>query len=248
MSLKLQDGAILIADSHYSHSKTELLDFFRDIRSKNIKTTQIILLGDIFDALFGGVDRTYQNNKVLIELIQEVSKDIEIIYIEGNHDFNLKDIFLDIKVFPIHKQPVLFKYHKKSVLFAHGDILSNTTYKIYTVIIRNKVTLFVLNLLNNLLNNKILNKLDLYLNKKNDCTEFTGFYSYILNRLDGSFKCDYFIEGHFHQNKNIKLDDFIYINLPSFACNQRYFTVKSSEELELIEEIYLKGDVNGTSS
>ena len=59
---------------------------------------------------------------------------------------------------------------------------------------------------------------------------------FMQKRLGAKYSCDYFVEGHFHQNKTIEIDDFIYINLGAFACNQRYFVVKSSQNRELFEE------------
>ena len=62
------------------------------------------------------------------------------------------------------------------------------------------------------------------------------------NRLANRVTCDYFIEGHYHQNKSIKFENFRYINLGAFACNQRYFIVESLEDKELLEEkIFSRG-------
>jgi len=247
MSLSIKSGAFLIGDAHYSDFRLELFDFLQDIKSKKLNPTQLILFGDIFDALFGGVDSTQDTNKDMVDLLNDISNDIDIIYLEGNHDFNLTNIFPKIKIISISKQPLECNYNSKKVFIAHGDIHSSFSYKLYTAIIRDKTVLYCLNIINNLLDNKIIKELNIYLNKKDDCFKFSGFKEHISKRIVGRYRCDYFIEGHFHQNKNIKFDEFLYINLPSFACNQRYFSVKSSEDLELMEEIYLKGDVNGTS-
>ncbi|MBU1927948.1 UDP-2,3-diacylglucosamine hydrolase, partial [bacterium] len=91
-------------------------------------------------------------------------------------------------------------------------------------------------------NHSILKKLDAYLGKKDDCKEFTGFQAFIERRLLDKFMCDYFIEGHFHQNKSLELKGFTYINLGAFACNQRYFVVESLQNKALLEEnIFSKG-------
>ena len=246
MSLSIKEGAFLLGDAHYSHLRPQLEGFLQDIKSCKLKPTQLILLGDIFDALFGGVPITKEVNKNIINLINDISTKIEVIYLEGKHDFNLKNIFPNVKIFTISKQPVECNYKNKKVFIAHGDIESPVMYKVYTAIVRDKFVLFLLNILNNLSGNKIIMRLNDYLSKKEDCNKFTNFNEFIIRRLSGNYKCDYFIEGHFHQNKSVKFDDFIYTNLASFACNQRYFTVKSSQELELLEEIYLKGDVYGT--
>ena len=235
-NLQLQEGAFILGDAHYSHKRPELLDFIRAIHTKKLKATQIIFMGDIFDALFGSISNTIKENKEVVKLIEEISQDIEIVYLEGNHDFNLKKIFTNIKIFTIYNQPVECIYNDKKVLLAHGDFESNFGYRAYTWFIRNPFILPILNVLNNTFNNFVLKNLDKYLGIKDDCKEFTGFREYISKRLVDKFDCDYFIEGHFHQNKTICYDEFIYINLSAFACNQSYFVVNSSKDKELLQE------------
>ncbi|MCD6173341.1 MAG: UDP-2,3-diacylglucosamine hydrolase, partial [Sulfurimonas sp.] len=75
-----------------------------------------------------------------------------------------------------------------------------------------------------------------YLDKKDDCKDLKYFEQLIKKRITENYDCDYFIEGHFHQNKIIKLDKLEYINLGAFACNQRYFIVKSIKYKEFLEE------------
>jgi len=240
--LEILEGAFVVADAHYSHKRPLFLDFLKDIRLHVLSPTQLILMGDIFDALFGEIPYTCKANQEAIEVINNISKEIEVIYLEGNHDFNLSKIFPNIKIFPISSQPITCNYQDKKILLCHGDIESATGYKIYTKTVRNHYVLLILRTLDTLLNNGILKRLDLYLSQKNDCKEFLGLESFISRRLANKYKCDYFIEGHFHQNKMIKMRDYIYINLGAFACNQRYFIVKSTQHIELLEEkIFSKG-------
>jgi len=234
--IEIQEGAFIIADAHYSQLRPELLDFIQDIVSKKLCPTQLILMGDIFDALFGNIDYTLQKNAQILKLLNQVSQDIEIIYLEGNHDFNLKDVFPKAKVFPMKMQPVICQYEDKIVCLAHGDFNGTFFYKLYTQIIRTPSVLFVLKQIDKLLNNYIIKKIDQYLTKKEDCREFVGFREFIKKRLGERVSCEYFIEGHFHQNVTINFDTFKYINLAAFACHQRYFIVKSLQDRELLEE------------
>lgn len=239
--IEIRDGAFIISDAHYSHARPELFSLIESIYLKKLSPPQLFLFGDIFDALFGSISKTFENNKVMIEMIQSISQNMEVVYLEGNHDFNLQKVFPDAKVFPIKAQPIACSFKEKKVLIAHGDFGEDLGYKIYTSIIRNRYLLPVFNLINTLCSNYILNKLDAYLGKKEDCNEFTGFRKYIAKRLEGRFDCKYFIEGHFHQNKSINFDDFIYINLAAFACNQRYFIVElNKDKLILKESIFHK--------
>ena len=240
--IEIKEGAFLIADAHYSHQRPELFSLIKDIHAKKLQATQLILMGDVFDALFGDVEYTLEINAQMIELINEISEFIEVIYLEGNHDFNLQNVFPKAKVFSIQNQPVICSYEDKAVCLAHGDFDGEFIYKVYTYLIRSSITLFILKSLDNLFNHHILKKLDTYLSKKDDCKEFVSFREFIEKRLINRVSCEYFIEGHFHQNRSIDFENFRYINLGAFACNQRYFIVKSLQDKELLEEnIFSKG-------
>jgi len=241
-NINILEGAFIISDAHFSEKRPEFFSFIEAIYNKQLEPSQIILMGDIFDALFGAIEYTYKKNKKLIDMINSISHRVNILYLEGNHDFNLQNYFPNIIVIPISQQPVNARYKDKIVYLAHGDFDGNFGYKLYTSLVRNVLVLNVLKIVDNLSGHAILNYIDNYLNKKNDCNEFNGFSNFIKNRLLGKYKFDYFIEGHFHQNKIIKLNNSIYINLAAFACNQRYFIVNSLEDKELLEEnIFSKG-------
>ncbi|WP_457745977.1 UDP-2,3-diacylglucosamine diphosphatase [Sulfurimonas sp.] len=235
-SFTIQEGAFFISDAHYSHLRPQLLSFMREIYVGGLAPTQLIFMGDVFDALFGAIPYTYSENKEVIELINDISKTIEIIYLEGNHDFNLKRIFPHVKVYSIKQQPIKAKFANKKVLLAHGDFDGGFGYKLYTTLIRSKVILHFLRFIDSVTKHFILKKIDAYLGKKDDCKKFSGFKEFIINRLSQKYRCSYFIEGHFHQNTSFEVDKFEYINLGAFACNQRYFIVKSSQDKELLQE------------
>jgi UDP-2,3-diacylglucosamine hydrolase len=241
--IEIQEGAFVVSDAHYSHLRPELLDFIKDIHSKKLKPTQLIFMGDIFDTLFGGIPYSVKINSQAVKLLNEISQEIELIYLEGNHDFNLKNIFPHAKVFSISEQPLACGNSGKKILLAHGDFESDLGYRVYTAVIRNPLTLAFLRVVNFCSLNTIIKKLDEYLSKKEDCKEFYGFKEFIAKRLEKKYECDYFIEGHFHQNKSLDFDKFRYINLGAFACNQRYFIVKSSKDVELLEEKMFSKDI-----
>ncbi len=235
-NIELKEGAFLLGDAHYSHKRLELLDFLEAIYSKKLLPTQLIFMGDIFDTLFGKVAVTIEDNKEAIKLINKIAQDIEVVYLEGNHDFNLKDIFTNAKVVGLLEQPFKCTYNDKTIYLAHGDFNIGFWYKLYSLFIRNSFIVYMLNMINNLFSNIIINKLDNYLAKKDDCNDFKEFEQYIGKRLDGRYRCDYFVEGHYHQNKIIEFKNFKYINLAAFACNQRYFIVNSCKDIKLLEE------------
>ena len=234
--IEIRDGAFIVSDAHYSPNRPQFLSFLKKILGEELKTTQLILAGDMFDALFGGVSYTYELNKEAVDVLNKISLNIEVIYLEGNHDFNLKNIFPNIKIFPISVQPVKCKIKDKSILLAHGDIKSTLKYRLYTAVIRNPFVLYILKTIDIISGHYILKKVDDHLSKKDDCKEISGFEDFINNRLSDMYKSDYFIEGHFHQDKTFTMKDSIYINLGAFACNQRYFIVELSNGIKFLQE------------
>lgn len=241
--LQIKEGAYIVSDAHYSHLRPELLTLIRQIHTKQLRPTQLIFMGDIFDALFGSINFTCQQNSEMIKLVNEIAQEIEVIYLEGNHDFKLQGIFSNVRVHSIKEQPVEAYYQGKKIYLAHGDFDGDLLYRLYTSFIRNSVVLFILKYIDIVSNHAILKNLDRYLSKKNDCKAFDGFEEFITERLANKYVCDYFIEGHFHQNRAFKIADIHYINLAAFACNQRYFIVKFSKDKELLEEKTLQGDI-----
>ena len=235
-TLELKEGAFLVSDAHYSHRREELLDFIKAIHSKILVPTQLILMGDIFDALFGGINYTYKDNWEMLGLLKDISQEIEVIYLEGNHDFNLTKLLPNAVVFPIQAQPVKAKLKDKTLYLAHGDFDGDGFYKAYTAFIRNPFILFILKYIDIVSNHAILKTVESHLGKKDDCNTFKGFREFITKRLSGRFACDYFVEGHFHQNTTFKIDNCNYINLAAFACNQRYFIIKYSNSNTVLEE------------
>ena len=236
MSHNIKEGAIIISDAHFSQERPQLLPFIEDIASGVIKTPQLILMGDIFDALFGIIEHTYIENKRIMELLKQIANTIEVIYLEGNHDFNLQTVFENITIYPIQKQPVACSFQGKKVMLAHGDFDAPFGYQIYTAFIRNPIVLHMLRPLDALFNHFILRFVDKHLKKKDDCKELEWFEDFIMKRFADGMECDYFIEGHFHQNRSFQIGKTYYTNLGAFACNQRYFIVKSMQDNVILEE------------
>ena len=243
-TFELREGAVVIGDAHYSSLRPYLLDFLRAIDEGTIPTPQIIFMGDVFDLLLGDVPLTLKRNEEAVELINRLSLTKEVVYLEGNHDFRLAAVFPKARVFPLGDQPVACRYGGKKVLLAHGDFGLDAGYRIYTWMIRSRAVLRTLRWIDTFTGNRIIKWLDGYLEKKEDCNRFEGFESYVGTRLEplDLSGVDYFVEGHFHQNVNLKVKGCRYTNLAAFACNQRYFIVQSIAQQELLEEvIFLKG-------
>jgi len=225
----LKDGAWLITDAHYAHYNTALYDFLVLLKDSKLPP-QLILMGDIFDLLFGYAPNSIKSNLKMVDLLKCIAKRSEVIYLEGNHDFSLKPIFGDyIDVVPRTKQPLIMSANSKLIALHHGDIMQGIGYEIYTALIRNRWIDLTLNSIDSFRKGSIIGWLESYNCQKKLCLPIENFEKKVKERLDvlrQKFKFDYWIEGHFHQNVRYTFDEKKYYNIPAFACSQSYIVVK----------------------
>ena len=225
--LKLLEGAIFLSDAHYSFKHKELMEVLKALRSQNIQAPQLILMGDIFDLLFGGIPYTVERNREAVDLINTLSDNIEIIYLEGNHDFNLAPIFPGVRTFSIKEQPLMCELNGQSVALAHGDFDGPLGYRLYTAVIRNPFVLRFLSMLDAIGRRFIISALDKKLARKNDCHSMHTFEQYVTRHLSKKDLSRYtmFIEGHHHQNYAFNIGECRYVNLPALACGSGYMSL-----------------------
>jgi len=225
MYLKIEKGAIFVADSHYNEKRGEFLLFLEKIENKEIRTSQLFLMGDMFDFICVQVKYFIKRNIEVINLLNKLSKEIKIIYLEGNHDYNLQTLFPKIEIIKRENQPFKAFFGQKSVSLSHGDNFTTWRYDLYCKIIRNR---FLLNLLNFIdFKNLISKKVYYTLMKKNICHEIDNFEEFIKKRLK-NYDEDMVIEGHFHQGKSFKFENQIYLNIPSLYCDKKYMILNEN--------------------
>ncbi|MDP3465090.1 MAG: UDP-2,3-diacylglucosamine hydrolase [Sulfuricurvum sp.] len=235
----LHEGAILVADSHYAPWRTAFIDFLSALEEGKIQTPQLILMGDNFDLLFGSVAQTLRLNQDAITLLNRLSLKIQILYLEGNHDFRLSAVFPHIQVIDRAHQPLILNHNGSRIALLHGDIGVSLGYRIYTALIRNRVILYGLNILNERFGGFIIKTLIEQMKRKNHCKKIENFEAIAARHVGVEWTrgCDTVIEGHYHQNRTFGQESFTYCNLGAFACNERYYAVKSSQNQTVLEEL-----------
>ena len=220
--VEIKENALFIADSHYPHHGDDFLDLLQKLEREEVKTSQLFLMGDNFDLLFGYNDYIQTFSSEAIELLQKLSKKLEIHYFEGNHDFCLDELFPDIKVYNREEQPIMFPLGEKKVAISHGDkYVTGFGYDLYCKILRNKTALTLLKPFEKAIINYRMKKLS----QKNICHHFHGFEKRAESILENYMEVDMVIEGHFHQSKIIGK----YISLPSQACQGKVAVIEEGE-------------------
>ncbi len=232
---KVENGAVFIADAHENEQRDDFWQFLLLVEKGDIKPSSLFLMGDIFDLLVGEVELTHKFAKKYIDKLEFLAKRFPIYYFEGNHDFNLKPLFLHVKVFSFFEQPQVFKTPLGDILLSHGDQYEDFSYKIYTYVIRNKFTCKVLNALNNLTNGYLHVEILNSQKHKKICQKIDNFQDKIDNKLKfyPTKNIKAIFEGHYHQNRKFVYKDLIYYNFSSFACDKSYFVVQFGKSMKI---------------
>lgn len=222
----IQNHAIFIADAHYNKKRTELFTLLSHIKNGDIQTSQIFLMGDIFDFLTGEIEYFKFLNYKVITLINDLSISHEVIYLEGNHDFNLHKIFPNINIVDRKNQPLYIEHNDLNIALSHGDIFMPKSYEFFTSIFRNHKVLQFINFID--FGNTLSKFAEKKLIEKKICHKMNNFLGFVHDRVEKYNKItqsDLIIEGHYHQG-------YIgnsYINIPSLACDNRYMTYQNKQ-------------------
>jgi UDP-2,3-diacylglucosamine hydrolase len=226
MYLSIKQGAIFVADSHFNEKNQEFLTLLEKIEKKEIETTQIFLMGDMIDFISSESRYFVKQNIEIIELLNKLSTKIEIIYLEGNHDYNLKSLFPNINVIKRENQPLFAKLGEKTVSLSHGDNFINWKYDLYCNFIRNTIFLRVMNFID--INFFISKRIEEALVKKSICHKMKNFEETVSKRIK-NYDTDLVIEGHYHQGDRYMIENKIYINIPSLCCQKQYIKIDNLE-------------------
>jgi len=218
----IKENALFIADAHYPHHGEEFIKLLKNLNNASIPRAQLFLMGDIFDLLFGHNQYIKKFSKEAIFLLAQLSEKIEIIYLEGNHDFCLQGLFISIKVYSREEQPVHFKLNNQDVYLSHGDKYeTGFGYDLYSKILRNKTLLTMLRPFEKQIIDHRMKKLKV----KKICGKFKG-YKKRFDAIRSHYpKKSLIIEGHFHQS----LMHENYISLPSLACQKSVAIVRNGK-------------------
>lgn len=104
---------------------------------------RFFIVGDLFD-LFVGNKRVFRER--YHELIQQIrglgEREVEVFYIEGNHDFQLENLFDDCSHVRLYGDSMHYEWDGRRFHFCHGDKINwrDVGYQTFRLLTRNLVT------------------------------------------------------------------------------------------------------------
>jgi UDP-2,3-diacylglucosamine hydrolase len=133
-----------ISDLHLWGPEDPLYRGFIKFLDEEVKEgDHLFILGDLFD-LFVGPKDIFQSrfSELLSKLKEQSEKKVFISYIEGNHDFQLENLFEDWTDFSLYAENINIQWNGKRFFFCHGDKVnkSDWSYLGFRLFTRNILT------------------------------------------------------------------------------------------------------------
>lgn len=234
MCLKLNPDAIFIADSHFNPlNARELLDYLNHLQAT--PPSQLFLMGDIAQILLGNLKSSLKSNYELLIALDHLEKTgVQIIWLEGNHDFFLSaikksNLLQKTQFIPRNKQPISVKYQDKIYLLAHGDKFLNLTYELYIKALTHIPKL--LEFIDYLSAGEVYLEIEKKLNDKPITRHCFHFFEFASKRIEAyrqlQIPFDGIIEGHFHIGKKLQIHGINYLALPAFYFTHKGISIKT---------------------
>ncbi len=169
---------------------------------------KLFIVGDLFD-LFIGNKKVFREryDELILKLKNLGSKNVDVYYIEGNHDFQLENLFEDSPHVKLYADQIHFEWDNRKFLFSHGDKINwkDVGYHAFRMFTHNFFTQCLIEALPGKFIDRVGNVMSKtsrnYHPEPNDETA-QMFRNFACEQITHGF--DFVIMGHSHQMDDIK--------------------------------------------
>jgi UDP-2,3-diacylglucosamine hydrolase len=116
---------IFIADAHIENMEDVTAGkFIRFLDHIKDSTRTLYILGDLFDFWFGENEASHILYRPILDKFKELSDaSVEIVYLEGNHDFFMGGFFTDVLRAKVFADDARIDVDGKAFYLTHGDMI-----------------------------------------------------------------------------------------------------------------------------
>lgn len=146
LNREAEEEIVFISDVHLNAVNPERQENLVSFLQGLDKVTRLYILGDLFDFWFGYKTVIFRYFlPVLCQLMALHKRGCELVYVLGNHDFNLGPLFHSVIPMRVITKEAIEEIDGKKVYLIHGDGIdkSDRGYRILRFIVRSRITIFI---------------------------------------------------------------------------------------------------------
>ncbi|HSB05638.1 MAG TPA: UDP-2,3-diacylglucosamine diphosphatase [Thermodesulfobacteriota bacterium] len=253
-----EKGWVFVSDAHFTGQESEgMASFLRFLDAQREGTGDLVILGDLFEFLFGFKDAHHQENfpsapkpfpfpeylPIFEGLKRLFQQGIRIKYFEGNHDFFLHSFFQDwfnmeVEVYPEGCEERL---GGRRSFIAHGD-LSNPMqwkYRCFRRIFKNRWMFRLIEFAGPYWSRRLALKMSSKSHQRYHATHSQGmaaaFHSFAHQKFEEGFEVVILAHSHFPEKVEewIKGRRCLYFNVGDWMTHRSYLTFTPPDHFEL---------------
>jgi UDP-2,3-diacylglucosamine hydrolase len=143
---------LFVGDAHFAFGDGERRKHFFNFIQQNKSTLHtLVIMGDFFDFWFGFRDLSALKREYgdILKLLKQIRSDgVEVIYLEGNHEFRMGPFLSDKLGIKVYDNWAEIDLDGKKIYLAHGDRAYPTvSHRILIWVLRNRLTYLLISLL-----------------------------------------------------------------------------------------------------
>jgi UDP-2,3-diacylglucosamine hydrolase len=230
---------IVLSDLHLWGPEDPLYRaLLRFIETKLEAGDKFFIVGDLFDLFIGGKQVFVERYHELLSLIRALgTRDIEVFYFEGNHDFHLENIFDDCSHVRLYSDTLHYEWDDRKFHFCHGDKINwrDFGYLFFRFMTRNIVSQCVIEAAPGALIDRIgqtMSKASRGYHPEPSDKVVQLFRNYACEQIAHGY--DFVIMGHSHYLDDMRFrvggHEGQYINSGYPRRHRKYFELKPGEE------------------
>lgn len=221
--------AIFIADAHLQHEGDEnyqLLMEFLDGLKGSIDT--LFILGDLFEFWVGYETVPFTHYLPILARLEELVKSgVEIVYVEGNHDFNMGPFFTRTLGARVYPDSATIPIEGKNVYLCHGDNVNSRDYshRLLRWVLHSPIIPVATHIIPPAVASWIAEKMSAQSKKKHGRRRHQWDYTALLRSFAAErFRegCDVVVSGHFHIPFKDEADGTVLLSLGDWITHFTY--------------------------
>lgn len=230
-----------LGDNHIKEKDDEASSLFISFLKTLQPGDKLFLMGDLFDLLLDCDDVSYSYYEDVFKALEEAAQNnIELVFLEGNHDFMLGKYFKEKLKATVYKDFLGLDVDNKKIFLTHGDLSDDSIrYRFWRLVARSFIIKFLKIILGNKLSFKIGRSFSkssrTYNNERADAIEKLQIV-WAKTLIAEDF--DVVIMGHTHRSAFCELKSMnkegsekqgLYINTGSFTSEKTYALLKEGQ-------------------
>jgi len=224
-----------VGDVHLDEGDAAVAEFVSFLGELGRTSRRVVLLGDLFNLWIGlrRLERPHQTT-VLVALADLRRQGVAVRYLEGNRDYRIHGSYAGTAIDDASDHEIVERFAGRTIWAAHGDLVNteDRQYRLWRAVSRSALAWRVVRMLPGVLTMRLVGSLEARMRSTNLAHKRT------FPERAFSLGHDTVVLGHFHVEKEIRLERGRVLVVPEWKGARRHLRVEHDGEIGFVDSRY----------